>query len=358
MGSQIRNGIVSLTGIKTVRKKGKTYLYFQRRGQPLIRLPDLPMDDPVFLRAYAEAKSRSPEPPAVAAGSIAALVRAALSSDRYRSFRPATKEMMRRHLDEVRREHGALPARGLRSRHIARDVADANVPGHRLRAWRFMCSWAADPGVGLLARNEALDVAMPKSAPSDGHVPWSRDDVALFRARWPIGSTSRAIFEVLHWTGARISDAVMIGPGMVDRSGVLSFRQVKTGGDAHVPWTCPLPRYALHLAGDRQLMLAAIAPLSGHMTFLPTKQGTRRSHKAIGGDVRAAAKEAGISKTAHGLRKTRSIELAEGGATATQIMAWTGHMSLREAERYTRGADRRRAVIGKEQDQPPVKSNG
>jgi integrase len=164
------------------------------------------------------------------------------------------------------------------------------------------------------------------------------------RDRWPIGTTQRAIFELLHWTGARISDAVRLGPGMVRKEGVLVFRQQKTGEPANVPWTCTLPAYVD--AADRDLMLAAISHLAGQMTFLATRHDRTRSGKSIGGDVSAAAKLAGVRKTAHGLRKTRATVLAEGGATASQIAAWTGHKTLAEVEHYTREYDRMRAVMG------------
>lgn len=59
-----------------------------------------------------------------------------------------------------------------------------------------------------------------------------------------------------------------------------------------------------------------------------------------------AGKVAGVKKTAHGLRKTRATVLAEGGATASQIAAWTGHKTLAEVEHYTREYDRMRAVMG------------
>ena len=38
--------------------------------------------------------------------------------------------------------------------------------------------------------------------------------------------------------------------------------------------------------------------------------------------------------------------LAEGGATASQIAAWTGHKTLAEVEHYTREYDRMKAVMG------------
>lgn len=136
---------------------------------------------------------------------------------------------------------------------------------------------------------------------------------------------------------------------MVGRDGILAFRQQKTGGHAYVPWSCPLPDYAMGLDADRQLMHAALACLAGHMTFLPTRTGRPRSVKAISNDVSADARAAGlVNRSAHGLRKSRAIALAEAGATAHQIGAWTGHESLAEITHYTRAVDRRRAVMGTE----------
>jgi integrase len=83
-----------------------------------------------------------------------------------------------------------------------------------------------------------------------------------------------------------------------------------------------------------------------HPTFLATEYGTTRSAKSIGGVVRGAAHEAGIPKSAHGLRKYRATQLAHAGATPHQIGAWTGHESLKEIEHYTKSMDRRAAVLG------------
>jgi integrase len=42
------------------------------------------------------------------------------------------------------------------------------------------------------------------------------------------------------------------------------------------------------------------------------------------------------------LRKAALTRLADNGCTAHQIMAVSGHKSIKEAERYTREADRKR----------------
>lgn len=98
-------------------------------------------------------------------------------------------------------------------------------------------------------------------------------------------------------------------------------------------------------------MHAAIAPLADHMTFLATSKGGARTSTGLGTLIRESARAAGVAKSAHGLRKCRAIALAEAGATVHQIAAWTGHATLKEIDRYTRRADRRRAVMGTEQAQ-------
>ena len=58
---------------------------------------------------------------------------------------------------------------------------------------------------------------------------------------------------------------------------------------------------------------------------------------------RDVCNEAGVEdRSAHGLRKFAATQHANHGATAHGLMAWFGWKSLGEAERYTRGADRRR----------------
>lgn len=348
MGQGNRGGVVTLRNIMTIRKRGRSFVYFRRRGQPLVPLPDLPHDDPRFLKAYAAASEKAAPKPRSAPASIAAHVEACTASARFLAASAGYRAILRRHFDAIRREYGTLPASGLRDRHIAADVRKAGAPDHRLKAWRFLCAFCVD--AGLLPADPAKAVIAPARPKSDGHPPWTPDEIAAFRARWSVDTVPRRAFELLYWTGARISDAVKVGPGMVDGGGVLSYRQTKTGDMAHAPWTCPLPAYAAAMAPDRAAMHNALACGAGHMTYLATAHDRTRSAKALGTLIREAARAAGVQKSAHGLRKSRAIALAEAGATPHQIAAWTGHTTLSEVERYTRKADRRRAVMGTEQD--------
>lgn len=330
---------VTLRGLMAGKSKsGKLHWYVRRKGLPLVALPDLPHDDPAFLAAYAAAWAiAAPEKPIQAPeAGIALHIRKALGSPRYRALSATYKAAIRRHADQIIRDYGGLPLDGLRDRHIAADVMDADQPEMRLKAWRWICKgMMPDPSKGVTSERHQ----------TQGYAPWTADDVAAFRARWPVGTTPRMCMELLYWTGCRISDAVRIGRGNIGADGVLAFRQQKTKGLAFVPWHCSLPAYAAHMQGDRDMMHRALGD-NGHMTFLATSRGAGRSAKALGTLIQFACEKAGVDKSAHGLRKARATALAEGGATTHQIAAWTGHATLQEVEHYTREADRRRAVMG------------
>ena len=166
----------------------------------------------------------------------------------------------------------------------------------------------ADPAAAIRPAGEA----------GDGHPTWTADDIAAYRDRWPVG--------------ARLSEAVLIGPQMVGKKGVMSYHQSKTKDMAHCPWTCALPAYALGMASDRA-MHEAIAPLAGHLTFLATN-GRTRSAKGLGTLIRESAVAASLTGlSAHGLRKSRATALTDAGATTRKFVARTGHKTLEEAER-------------------------
>jgi integrase/recombinase XerD len=337
---------VRLKHLMRIDKGGKTYWYFRRKGHKTVALPD--PSDPTFPAAYAAAYGPHAPAPKAKPGTVAGLIEAARRSDRYLSRSATYRQTLARHWDAIREAGGDAPAKGLREHHIRPDVHGSENPTDRLKAWRFLCAFGVD--VGLLTADHSAAVPAVSRPKTTGHEPWTDGDKDRFRARWPIGSVPRAAMELLNWTGFRIGDAVMIGRGHVDRAGVLTYSQSKVKEPAFVPWTCPVPPYAAHDAWERDLMHQALAALDRRqMTFLATEGGRARSEKALGNMIREAARAAGVEKSAHGLRKTRGISLAEGGCGAHGIMSWLGHQTLKEAEHYTKLASRRRAVLGREE---------
>tara|TARA_Y100001970_G_scaffold232807_2_gene289933 strand:- start:4267 stop:4563 length:297 start_codon:yes stop_codon:yes gene_type:complete len=68
---------------------------------------------------------------------------------------------------------------------------------------------------------------------------------------------------------------------------------------------------------------------------------------SFGNRFKKFCKEAGLPDncTIHGLRKAAAGRLAEIGCTTHQIMAITGHKTMKEVDRYTRAYNRKLAAI-------------
>jgi len=118
------------------------------------------------------------------------------------------------------------------------------------------------------------------------------------------------------------------------RNGTLSLRRQKTG----VPFDVPV----------MPALQVAIDAMQGgdNLTFLVTARGKPFTAAGFGNWFREVCNEGGLPQrcTSHGLRKAAARRLADRGATTTQLMAWFGWKTASEAERYTRGADRKRAA--------------
>ena len=123
------------------------------------------------------------------------------------------------------------------------------------------------------------------------------------------------------------------------------FVQRKTKSEVSVPFRRALPKFAV--AEDlAHLHRALMAIGERSTTSMLTQAGKSRSAKASASWFSRKAREAGVpaGRTSHGLRKSRMILHAERGANLHQIAAWSGHETLKEIERYTKRAEKRRLL--------------
>ena len=187
---------------------------------------------------------------------------------------------------------------------------------------------------GLAETNPALGVEFLASRNPDGYHTWSREEVAQFEARWPIGTKQRLALALLLYTGRRRGDVVQLGRQHV-RDGWIVMREQKRGkGQAAKVVEIPL-------IGALQRIIDA-SP-TGELAFLVTAFGKPYTANGFGNWFREACSEAGLPHcSAHGLRKAMMTFLAEQGATAQMVQAMGGWTSLAEPTRYTRAVDRRR----------------
>lgn len=343
----MRSGVrsVRLKGLWIHPRSGLRYYRTRRGGEErYVRLPDgLPFDHPDFIAAWAAAARQQGAPDTFSHGTLGSTWAAALASDGLARLSRSYRDMVHRQARAICGKAGDVKAAAVAERHIRADVHASPNPKARLTAWRFWTRFCVDRG--WLPSDPAAAIRL-RARSREGHPTWNRAEIEAFRDAYPIGSSIRAVMELTFWTGARISDVVLIGPQHVGKDGVLAFRQTKTGDMAFVPWSCSLPDYARSMEADRDLCHAALVDMPAGLTFLQTVRGRPRSSKAAGQTLSDACRAIGLRQTAHGLRKARAVALAEAGGTPAQIAAWTGHRSLAEITRYTREMDRRAAVLG------------
>jgi hypothetical protein len=211
---------------------GNPRFYLRKPGQKAIAMPDLPKNSPAFVAAWLDAMAgKLPiggKPPAQ---SVGALVVAFCASAAYQNLAPTTRAYMRRNLDAIRKTWGEATAASLQTRHILADLAklEPHPANNRLRAWKALCRWGFQEAA-MLATDPAKPIAKRRAKKSSGHKPWTREEVAQFRAFWPHGTSQRLAFELMHRTGAAIADACKIGPRNSQRSAPL-FSRGRSGAD-------------------------------------------------------------------------------------------------------------------------------
>src|SRR5262249_46141740 len=169
-----------------------------------------------------------------------------------------------------------------------------------------------------------------------GFAVWTEEDVAAYEARWPLGTRQRVWLAVLLYTGLRRGDAVRLGRQHL-RENVATLRTEKTDTDVHIPLLPPLVE-ALH-AGP-----------TGDLAFIVGANGKPLTKESFGNLFSEACRDAGVNKSAHGLRKIAATRAAENGATLAQLNAIFGWSGSAMASVYTKSADRARLAresIGK-----------
>lgn len=171
---------------------------------------------------------------------------------------------------------------------------------------------------------------MPKT---QGHAPWSVDMIDRYHAKHKLGTKARLAMDLMLYTGLRRSDVVRLGPQHI-RDGVLTIKLKKSQELTEVilPVLPPLKE-------------SIDATEVGDLAFLVTQYGKPFTAAGFGNWFADQCIDAGVEGRAHGLRKAAATFAADNGATPHELMAIFGWQNLKEAETYTKAADRKRAAL-------------
>jgi site-specific recombinase XerD len=315
-------------------RHGKPRFYFRRKGYKSLPLPGLPWS-PEFMKAYEAATSGmlpvEVGPRRTLPGTINSLVVGYYASEAWnRELAADTRKTRRRIIERFRAQNGDKRVALLQRDHILRMLAEIgklSAKRHWLKAIRGLLRSAIptmrqdDPTEGIAT------VKLPKSK---GHHTWTDDEIAQYRAKWPLGTQQRLVMEFALETTSRRGEVVRLGPLHV-KNGRIRIERSHGSKDVDIPISS-------------ELQQACDAMPKAHLTYIVTAYGKPRSKYGLGNDFAKWATEAGLPARCrlHGLKKGGMRRLAEAGNTTHELMAISGHRTMSEVQRYTEDADQKR----------------
>lgn len=310
------------------RADGKIGHRFERPGFPKTWLKSAP-GTPEFIAEWSRLMKGEVAPPAtrhVPQGSISWLVNQYQASAKWAGLADATRMQRRKIFRTITNQSPDVPAMALTAADMRRwrdnRASTPAAANNLLKAFSSLYAWGVE--MDHVAENPVRGVKhLPMK--KGGHAPWTAEDMRRFRAYWPDDSKPHLALCLLLFTACRRSDVVKLGRQHV-RDGWISFRQTKTGDPVEMPMLQPLAE-AIRDCHD--------------MTFLTTQYGGPFKAESFGNWFRKVCNEAGVSKSAHGIRKAAGALLAEMGCTMSEIAAVLGHSDERTTSIYTRSAQRR-----------------
>jgi integrase len=312
-----------------------TWVYYVRiPGRKKVRIRADPKDKEAFKAEYERARmGAGPEPvstPKAKSGTLNWLWLRYKDSSAWRGLSKATQKQRQNIMSHVLANAGGWEVTSITRREIAatRDRKRDTPAQARnyLDLMRHLFKWAVE--AELAKSDPTLGVKNPPKPDGPGFEVWAETEVEQYRKRWKLGTRQRVWMEFLLYTGMRRGDAVKIGPQHVI-DGVIYTTTEKSRKKVEL---------TLEILPELQAALDA-GPI-GVKAFIVGESGKPLTKETFGNFFRAACVAAGVTKSAHGLRKLAATRAAEAGASERELEALFGWRGGAMASLYTRAADR------------------
>lgn len=319
--------------------RGNPRYYVRMPGQKKVRIRE-PFEDAhgvteKFMAAYFKAleQIQPATPKVLRAETFNWLVDQFYRSAAFKDLDPDTQRVRRQILNRFCDTAGDLPFRRYRRSDLMKSREKRrSTPGaadNLVKALRRLFNWAIEQE--LMTSNPAAGVKSMRKG--DGWHTWSTAEIAKFREHFKLGTRPRLALEVLLSIGARRSDAAAVGR-QHESNGWLKFTAAKNRRRAPTVIEVPI-RPELRSAIDQTQ--------TGDLTYIVSDRGKPYTVESFGNNFRDWCNEAGLPHcSAHGLRKAAAVDLAENGATASELCAIFGWTKLETAEIYVRKAQKKR----------------
>src|ERR1700716_543744 len=319
-------------------RHGKTVWYVRMGKGPRIRI-NSPYGSPEFDNAYQSALlDQRPQPAGTPArGTLGWLWSVYRQSTAWLDLSMTPRKQRENIMLHVLKTGGSEPLSRIDRKAILkgreRRAATPSQAKNFISTIRGLFSWAVDTDLVRTDPTQGITTNKSKKPKSGGFPVWTDDDIAMLETRWPRGQRERVMFDVFLYTGLRRGDAAVVGKQHV-RNGVISIETEKTGMWVTIPI---LP----------ELQATLDAGPTGDLAFIANaSNGNPLTKESLGNLFAEACKEAGVRKSAHGLRKAAATNAANHGATVAELEAIFGWAGGQMASLYTRSANRRALSAG------------
>jgi integrase len=296
-----------------VDRLGKPRHYLRRAGFKPIALPGLPGSDE-FMSAYAAALAATTDTDSsvqigasrIRAGSISAMVAGYLNSAAFHNLAPTSKTQYMRIFEHMRRDVGNMSMSALQRKHVVQMLDDRkgtpSAARDFLRTLRVLIAYAIRIGVRQDDPSIEMQVDIPNTG---GHHCWTEEEIATFRACYPLDTKERLAIELLLGSALRCADVVKLGRQNVHNGVLIVPTTQKTKAAVTIP-----------ISAELAAAIDAAAPTNA-LLFLVNEYGRQFPAAGFSRWFAGRAKLAGLADcTAHGLRKAAARRLAEAGCSA------------------------------------------
>jgi integrase len=319
----------NLPYLHSFKSKGKTYHYF-RKGKIRVRIKHDPDTEEFFRQYWA---LRSGKASITSKTTWEKLIVSYYQSPKYKRLSKGTAANYRRHCEEIRAKNGNKDVRAFRRKHAiaARDALQDtwSKANERVAVLSVLMRHAVD--LEWIDRNPVTDIEKLKGGEYEA---WPESKLIAYERACEPHSVARTIYELAIGTGQRIGDCIAMRWDDFDGE-YMKVVQEKTGSKIEV--YCPkrlrdyletLPKRGKHIIAKNLTQ-----PL-GKRQVQKAVEDVRRAIGVMDGDVRLVP---------HGWRYTAATQLADAGVDIRDIQAVTGHKTISMVQKYTAGADQKRA---------------
>lgn len=318
-------------GVRKNRVKGRIYWKFEA-GDFRCNIPG-PYGGPEFLAAYEAALIGARVPRSTAAAdTVGWLIEQYLGSLRFKNLSDSRKRSIRGELDWLRDRAGDLPFKRLEVRHIEALMAKKAGPvaANTVKKNLSMLFNFAAKKLNYAGPNPARFAEKMKTNPNGYHT-WTDAEVDRFLARHPAGSKARLVLLLALNTGMSRADLCRVGWQHVTQKGGragIGYKRAKTSVAADLPILPELAEELAALPKDRPLFIMQDAKPIGYKP------------ETLGNWFRDRCAEAKVPGSLHGLRKAGAARLADAGASNWEIASYLAHKDTKQADTYTKKANR------------------